>query len=138
MGFIDNITISITDLAGIKPDIARFGEVSDTFATEIENAKKTVYRQIREDYSGDYPDHSDAELDADLAHIKDTTGGYLKDKIVYQCLADIMLANEMPDLQKTYQDRARAINAMSYVDLDSDSVVDSTEKRNPPENTFTR
>ena len=138
MGFIDNITISITDLSGIKPDIARFGEASATFASEMENAKKTIYRKIREDYFGDNPDYSDAELDADLANIKDTTGGYLKDKIVYQCLADIMDANEMLDLGKVYQNKSNAINAMSYIDLDLDSVVDDTERRNPPEKKLTR
>ena len=139
MGFLDNITVVLADLVAVKPDIARFGPTSGyAFANEIEQAKKEVYRIIREDYKKDYPDYTEAELDTDLAEIKDRTGGYVKDKVIFQCLADVVKANEMLDLGKVYQDKANAINARSYVDLDSNSVVDNTERRNPQEKEFIR
>ena len=138
-GFIDNITVEDSDLAGIKPDIARFRDSGQAdFATEIEEAKKQIYRIIREDYKAENPDYTEAELDADLANIKDRTGGYVKSKIIYQALSDIVKANEMLDLGKHYQDKANAINARSYIDLDSDDVVDNTERRNPQEKQFIR
>ena len=139
MGFIDGIAIVLSDLVGVKADIARFGPSTGyTFATEIEKAKKEIYRIIREDYKKDYPNYSEAELDTDLATIKDMTGEYLKDKIVFQCLSDIMLANEMPDLWEMYKNKAKAINAIAYVDIDSDDVVDETEKRHTENVHFVR
>lgn len=139
MSILANISVVDADLTNIKGDIAnyKFSGQSD-FTNEISSAKRKIYRELKAEYATLYPSYTDTELETHLDNVKDLPSQYLKDGVVYQSLANIMLANEMPELAGYYLDMAKAIPLKAYVDEDSDSVVDDSEELYAPRATFGR
>lgn len=136
---LTNIAVLDADLTNIKGDIAdyQFSGHAD-FAPEILTAKRKIYGKLKSEYSANFPSYTDAELETKLANVKDLPNTYLFDKIVYQSIADILLANEMGELYRYYLDKADQIPMKFYVDEDTDSVVDSDEEHYAKKTTFGR
>jgi len=145
MSILSNITVNTATLQAIKKDISNYlfsQESQSDFSDQVTQAKRIVYRDIKADYKkgklleGLNP--TDADLETDLAKIKDLPSQPIQDKIAYHALALIMYANEDDNLGAYYKGIAESIPAEYYVDLDEDSVIDLTEQDIAPRAIFGR
>lgn len=132
MAVLANISVALTDLQAIRPDILerfQYENESDDFAEEILRAKKTLYRTVL-DYEREVnPSLTEAELGTLLASVKDLPDvEYLKERLVLMCIAEIFKANDVEQFQ-TYYDDAKDIALKYYIDENADSVVDDAEER---------
>lgn len=132
MAFLPEIAVVDADLIAEKGDINNYLFDEANFTSKIDDGKRIVFYQIKKHYQGLYPSKTDAEIETDLALVKDKPEGLLKDKIVFTAIALIMRANEMLPMFQEYNQYAKSIALDYYVDLDDDDVVDDSEKATTP------
>lgn len=136
MAVLENITVVDADLIKICPDIVsslKFANQAN-FTDVITDAKKVVFGMIKEKYREDNPGYTDAELNTDLVLVKDRTEeGYLKDKVSKLTIAAIFRQNRMWDEMEVWDEQAKRVPLLFYIDLDEDSTVDLDEEKRVPE-----
>lgn len=144
MAVLANITVDITTLKKIRPDILRFQYRSEEaestdFPDEILRAKTTLYREVLKKERREYSGYTEAELSTRLAAVKDLPDvEYLSERGSLRAIAFIMKANGDLDMHDSYSKDADNVDLIYYVDLDADSAVTDDEKRQIKSVSFSR
>ena len=132
MPYLAEVSVVDADLIVEKGDINNYLFDQANFTNQIADGKRIVFYLIKKHYKGLNSSKTDAEIETDLALVKDKPEALLKKKIVLTTIALIMRANEMLDMFKEYNQYAKSIQLDYYIDLDEDSVVDTSEEIKTP------
>lgn len=131
---LTHIEVTSNDIEKMLPDADsayKFAEQVD-FDDLIKEAKREVYRLVKNDYINeyDYGGHlTDAEINSALENVKDLPiEQNLKDKIALRVVIKILLQNEHTENLEYIYNQEQSIPLKYYIDKDQDSVVDYTEE----------
>ncbi len=131
MALLDNITVVLSDLELYKRDITSFYYSGQTdFTNELANAKKDLYRMLKDYERILNPNLTDTALALKLEDVKDhsdTTN--LKDILCLITISLIMESSRLIEESKYYRARANKIPLDYYIDSNTDSAVSSDEER---------
>lgn len=127
---LGNITVLTADLARIKPNIAQYLMDGETdFSEIILNEKRKLYSEIKLMERGNYPGYTNAELDTLLDKIKDLTKEQnLRTRLCYQVVGWILFYNRLYDEADYFIQHSKSVPLQYYIDDDSDSVTDESER----------
>ena len=132
MPYLPEISVADADLIIEKGDINNYLFDQANFTNQITEGKRIVFYQIKKHYQGLYPGKTDAQVETDLALIKDKPEALIKKKVVLTTIGVIMRSNEMLDMFREYNQYAKSVALDYYIDLDEDDVVDDSEKIKTP------
>lgn len=130
MAILENIFVGTNQLKEVCPDIESimFPTQID-FSGAVNEAKRRVFGLIKIDYKKRNPTYSDEQLKSDLEKVKDYDDEiYLQEKISKYAVAVIFRQNRMFEEMAIYEQEAKEIPLMYFVDLDEDEIIDQEEE----------
>ncbi len=117
---LQNVSVKDADLEKARPDIKNYFlyEGQASFRDEIAEAKRMVFREIKDIERAKYPDKDEKELSDLVDTLTDMPDEPVKDRVVYTALYLIFQGNNMLDLANSYL-RQALDTTLSY-NLDSE------------------
>jgi len=115
-----NITVVDADLLKVRPDIKNFFLYEDqtAFDDEILEAKRQVFREIKDIERAKYTDKDEQELGTLVETLTDLDDEPVKDRIVLTTIYLIFSSNNLLELANAYYQRA--LNVTLAYNLDSE------------------
>ncbi len=117
---LSNIKVADSDLEKVRPDIRNYFlyENQASFRDEIAQAKRIVFREIKDIERAKYPDKDEKELSDLVETLTDMDDEPVKDRIVYTALYLIFIAHNMLDIANSYLNQA--MNTILSYNLDAE------------------